>query len=33
MTLVSGDTDGDGVADFTLKLTGKVALQATDFDL
>jgi Ca2+-binding RTX toxin-like protein len=33
MTLVSGDTDGDGVADFTLRLTGKLTLQATDFDL
>lgn len=33
MTLVSGDTDGDGVADFTLKLTGRLELQATDFDL
>jgi len=32
-TLVSGDTDGDGVADFTLKLTGKLVLQETDFDL
>jgi Ca2+-binding RTX toxin-like protein len=32
-TLLTGDTDGDGVADFTLRLTGKVALQETDIDL
>lgn len=32
-TLVAGDTDGDGIADFTLRLVGKLTLEATDFDL
>jgi hypothetical protein len=30
-TLVSGDTDGDGAADFQVLLAGHVAWQATDF--
>ena len=32
-TLVSGDVDGDGHADFHILLSGNVALQATDFVL
>jgi hypothetical protein len=32
-TLVSGDVDGNGQADFHILLTGHVALQATDFVL
>ena len=32
-TRVSGDTDGDGRADFTLQLTGKFRLDARDFVL
>ncbi len=32
-TIVQGDTDGDGSADFEIELTGKVVLQATDFIL
>jgi hypothetical protein len=30
-TLVSGDTDGDGHADFTIQLKGRVALEHSDF--
>ena len=30
-TIVSGDIDGDGLADFSLRLSGKVELEATDF--
>ena len=30
-TMVSGDTDGNGRADFQILLTGPIALQATDF--
>jgi Ca2+-binding RTX toxin-like protein len=30
-TFVQGDTNGDGVADFTIQLTGLHALQASDF--
>jgi hypothetical protein len=30
-TLVSGDVDGNGRADFQILLSGSVALQATDF--
>ena len=30
-TYVYGDTNGDGVADFTIALHGAIALQATDF--
>ena len=30
-TLVSGDVDGNGKADFQILLSGSVALQATDF--
>ncbi|MDB5471336.1 MAG: hypothetical protein JWR84_2896 [Caulobacter sp.] len=32
-TLVSGDTDGDGQANFTIDLTGNLALVAADFVL
>lgn len=32
-TLVSGDVDGNGVADFALVLNGKIALAASDFVL
>jgi serralysin len=32
-TLVQGDIDGNGVADFALLLTGTVALQQSDFVL
>jgi hypothetical protein len=32
-TLVSGDTNGDGVADFTLELTGLITLTKADFIL
>jgi Ca2+-binding RTX toxin-like protein len=32
-TLVAGDVDGDGAADFTIVLSGVVALQAGDFIL
>jgi Ca2+-binding RTX toxin-like protein len=32
-TIVAGDVDGDGSADFTLMLRGAVALQETDFIL
>ncbi|MGA0840103.1 MAG: hypothetical protein ACO3P1_09445, partial [Pseudomonadales bacterium] len=30
-SVVQGDTDGDGVADFTLRVVGVPALQETDF--
>lgn len=33
MTLVSGDTDGDGNADFVLRLSSKIMLAETDFAL
>lgn len=33
VTIVSGDTDGDGVADFEIELFGSVALVASDFIL
>jgi Ca2+-binding RTX toxin-like protein len=33
ITLVSGDTNGDGIADFTLELTGLVTLTKADFIL
>lgn len=32
-TIVSGDTNGDGIADFVIKLDGVTMLQATDFQL
>ena len=32
-TVISGDVDGNGVADFQIRLNGSVALQATDFVL
>jgi hypothetical protein len=32
-TLVAGDVDGDGAADFAIVLAGVVALQAGDFIL
>ena len=32
-TVISGDVDGDGAADFTLRLTGSVALTDADFSL
>jgi hypothetical protein len=32
-TIVSGDVDGDGVADFQIELTGLVNLTASDFIL
>ncbi len=31
-TIVEGDVDGDGLADFKIQLTGPVTLQASDFD-
>jgi hypothetical protein len=31
VTTVSGDVNGDGTADFSIALTGTIALQATDF--
>jgi hypothetical protein len=30
-TLISGDVDGNGTADFQILLSGSVAVQATDF--
>ena len=33
VTFVYGDVDGDGKADFSIQLTGKIDLQATDFIL
>ena len=32
-TLVQGDVDGDGSADFEIELTGNIALRAGDFGL
>jgi serralysin len=32
-TTIQGDVNGDGVADFWLKVAGKVAFAATDFVL
>nr|WP_319385645.1 M10 family metallopeptidase C-terminal domain-containing protein [uncultured Roseibium sp.] len=31
VTTIEGDTDGDGVADFAIDLTGNIALSETDF--
>ncbi len=33
VTLVEGDTDGDGVADFQLELNGRLPMYAADFIL
>lgn len=33
ITLISGDTDGDGIADFEVQLWGNIALTASDFIL
>lgn len=33
VTLVEGDTDGDGVADFQIELNGRLPMYATDFIL
>ena len=33
VTVIAGDTDGDGVADFEIELRGSIALSAGDFIL
>ena len=33
VTVIAGDTDGDGVADFEIELRGSIALSADDFIL
>ncbi|MDB5525546.1 MAG: hypothetical protein JWM58_3309 [Rhizobium sp.] len=32
-TIVQGDVDGDGIADFTIELRGEIKLTAQDFDM